>query len=44
VFVTFEGVDSAFHLWINGQPVGFSKEPRLPAEFNITPYLRQAKT
>jgi len=40
VFLTFDGVDSAFHLWINGQPVGFSKESRLPAEFNITPYLR----
>ena len=40
VFVTFEGVDSAFHLWVNGQMVGFSKEPRLPAEFNLTPYLQ----
>ena len=40
VFLTFEGVDSAFHLWINGQPVGFSKESRLPAEFNITRYLQ----
>jgi len=40
VFLTFDGVDSAFHLWINGQLVGFSKESRLPAEFNVTPYLR----
>jgi beta-galactosidase len=40
VFISFEGVDSAFHLWINGQPVGFSKESRLTAEFDITPYLR----
>lgn len=40
VFITFEGVDSAFHLWINGKLVGFSKESRLPAEFNLTPYLQ----
>ena len=40
VFLNFAGVDSAFYLWINGEPVGFSKDSRLPAEFNITPYLR----
>ncbi len=40
IFLHFEGVDSAFHLWINGQPVGFSKESRLPAEFNITRYVQ----
>lgn len=39
IFLTFDGVDSAFHLWINGQAVGFSKDSRVPAEFNITPYL-----
>lgn len=40
VFITFDGVDSAFHLWINGQAVGFSKDSRLPAEFDITQYLQ----
>jgi beta-galactosidase/beta-glucuronidase len=40
VFLTFEGVDSAFHLWINGQMVGFSKDSKTPAEFNVTRYLR----
>lgn len=40
IFLCFEGVDSAFHLWINGQLVGFSKDSRLPAEFNITSFLR----
>ena len=37
VFLTFEGVDSAFHLWVNGQPVGYSQGSRVTAEFNITP-------
>ena len=40
VFLLFEGVDSAFHLWVNGQEVGYSQDSRLPAEFNITPYLQ----
>lgn len=40
VFLTFEGVDSAFHVWLNGREVGFSKDSRLPVEFNITPYLQ----
>lgn len=40
VFINFDGVDSAFYLWINGQMVGYSQDSRLPAEFNLTPYLR----
>ncbi len=39
VFLRFDGVDSAFHLWINGERVGYSQDSRLPAEFNVTPYL-----
>ena len=39
VFLNFDGVNSAFHLWVNGQPVGFSKDSRLPAEFNITSFI-----
>lgn len=40
IFLTFEGVDSAFHLWVNGEPVGYSQDSRTPAEFNITGYLQ----
>lgn len=40
IFLTFDGVDSAFHLWINGQAVGYSQDSRTPAEFNLTPYLQ----
>ena len=39
IFLRFEGVDSAFHLWVNGQPVGYSQGSRLPAEFDITSYV-----
>ena len=40
VFIHFEGVASAFYLWINGDKVGYSEGSRTPAEFNITDYLR----
>lgn len=40
VFIVFDGVDSAFYLWVNGQSVGYSQGSRLPAEFNLTSYLR----
>ncbi|MBN1350570.1 DUF4981 domain-containing protein [candidate division KSB1 bacterium] len=40
IFIHFDGVESAFYLWINGEKVGYSQESRTPAEFNITPYLR----
>lgn len=39
VFVRFEGVDSGFHLWVNGELVGYSQGSRLPAEFDLTPYM-----
>ena len=39
VFINFDGVDSFFYLWINGRYVGFSKNSRNTARFNITPYL-----
>ena len=39
VFINFDGVDSFFYLWINGRYVGFSKNSRNAASFNITDYL-----
>jgi beta-galactosidase/beta-glucuronidase len=43
IFLRFEGVDSAFFLWVNGEEAGFSKGSRLPAEFDITPLLTSGK-
>jgi len=39
VFLHFDGVMSAFYLWINGQQVGYSEDSMTPAEFDITNYL-----
>ncbi|MCH8532060.1 MAG: beta-galactosidase [Saccharospirillum sp.] len=38
--VVFDGVNSAFHLWCNGHWVGYSQDSRLPAEFDLSPYLQ----
>jgi beta-galactosidase len=42
IYLTFEGVNSFFNLWVNGQKVGFSKDSRTAAEFHINPYLKPA--
>jgi beta-galactosidase len=39
-FLVFDGVNSAFYVWINGEKVGYSEDSRLSAEFNITKYLK----
>lgn len=38
-FITFNGVDSAFHLYLNGKEVGYSQDSRTPAEFDLTKHL-----
>ncbi|WP_408960263.1 glycoside hydrolase family 2 TIM barrel-domain containing protein [Natrinema sp. 74] len=35
----FGGVDSAFHLWINGEAVGYGEGSRLPSAFDVTDYV-----
>ncbi|MDY6889619.1 MAG: glycoside hydrolase family 2 TIM barrel-domain containing protein, partial [Pseudomonadota bacterium] len=37
--IIFEGVNSAFHLWCNGQWVGYSQDSRLPSEFDLSELL-----
>ncbi|MGC9520289.1 MAG: glycoside hydrolase family 2 TIM barrel-domain containing protein [Anaerolineae bacterium] len=41
IFIVFDGVDSAFYLWVNGQQVGYSQGSRLPAEFDVTDCVRR---
>lgn len=43
VLINFDGVQSAFYLWVNGKKVGYSQGSRTPAEFNITKYLNPGK-
>lgn len=41
--IVFEGVCNSFHLWINGNEVGFSQGSHIPAEFDITKYIKEGK-
>lgn len=43
VEVCFDGVESAFYLWLNGQKVGYSQGSRTPARFDLTPYLQDGE-
>ncbi len=40
IFIHFNGVRSAFYIWVNGKKVGYSQGSMTPAEFNLTPYLK----
>lgn len=42
IYIEFDGVDSFFYIWINGKYVGFSKNSRNAARFDITPYINKA--
>lgn len=41
VFLRFEGVCSAFYVFLNGKPVGMSKGSHLQHEFEVTQFLRK---
>ncbi|MCB0666822.1 MAG: DUF4981 domain-containing protein, partial [Saprospiraceae bacterium] len=40
IILHFGAVSSAMYLWVNGQMVGYSQGSKLPAEFDISPYVR----
>jgi beta-galactosidase/beta-glucuronidase len=39
--IVFDGVCNSFHLWVNGEAVGYSQGSHLPSEFDITPYIKK---
>lgn len=43
IFLTFDGVDAGFFLWINGEKVGYSENSRNAAEFDVTKYVKPGK-
>ncbi|WP_274652953.1 glycoside hydrolase family 2 TIM barrel-domain containing protein [Paenibacillus humicola] len=43
VLISFQGVESAFYVWVNGELVGYSEDTFTPAEFDLTPYLRSGE-
>jgi beta-galactosidase len=43
VFLHFDGVDSAFYAWVNGERIGYSEDARTPAEFNVTRLVKPGR-
>jgi beta-galactosidase len=43
IFLTFDGVDAGFFLWVNGEKIGFSVNSRNAVEFDITKYVKPGK-
>ncbi len=43
IMLHFDGVSSAFFVWINGIQVGYAEDSMSPSEFNITPYLKNGE-
>ena len=41
--IVFDGVDSAYDFWVNGQYAGYADDSRLPSEFAITKLLKPGK-
>ena len=43
IFITFEGVDCAFFIWVNGEKVGYSINSRNAADFDLTNFVKPGK-
>src|SRR5699024_551239 len=40
LFVSFQGVETAFYVWLNGEFMGYSEDSFAPADFELTPFLK----
>ncbi len=43
VFVSFQGVETAFYVWCNGEFVGYGEDSFTPTEFELTQFLRRCE-
>ncbi len=41
--ISFQGVESAFYVWLNGHFIGYSEDSFTPAEFDLTPFLKKGE-
>ena len=41
IFLDFEGVESAYYVWVNGELAGYAEDSRLPSHFNVTKLLKK---
>lgn len=43
LYISFQGVESAFYVWLNGEFVGYSEDSFTPSEFELTPYVTEGE-
>ncbi|WP_299093234.1 glycoside hydrolase family 2 TIM barrel-domain containing protein [uncultured Metabacillus sp.] len=43
LFISFQGVESAFYVWLNGQFVGYSEDSFTPAEFDLSTFVKDGE-
>ena len=43
IFIQFQGVASAFYIWVNGEQIGYSEGSRTPAVFDLTDHLKSGE-
>ncbi|MFL0267008.1 glycoside hydrolase family 2 TIM barrel-domain containing protein [Candidatus Clostridium radicumherbarum] len=43
LFISFQGVENAFYLWLNGKFVGYSEDSFTPSEFDLTPFIKNGE-
>ena len=43
LYISFQGVESGFALWLNGSYVGYSEDSFPPSEFDLTPYVKEGE-
>ncbi len=43
VYISFQGVEACFYVWVNGDLVGYSEDTFTPADFLLTPYLQKGE-
>lgn len=40
VCISFQGVEQAFYVWMNGEFIGYAEDSFTPSDFDLTPYIR----
>lgn len=43
LYISFQGVESGFALWLNGHYVGYSEDSFTPSDFDLTPYVKEGE-
>ena len=43
LYISFQGVETAFYVWLNGEFIGYSEDTFTPSEFELTKYIKDGE-